>query len=176
MDAEFALPNPAPESTPCSHADSSIICRLMQDHSTVKRITKRFTLAEANAMLPLVRSITSDISHSFKRVTGRRSDLHRLLRRGSKSTGSFYEDEIAESRADLQEEYDQIWKFREELESLGVVLKKPEDGIIEFPAILHGRSCYLCWQLGDEQISYYRDAAANSAVQRLPSHLENNAN
>ncbi len=124
-------------------------------------------------MLPLVRSITSDISDIFKRVTSRRSDLHRLLRKGSKSSGSVYEDEIAESRADLQEEYEQIWKFREELESLGVILRKPEDGMIEFPSILHGKLCYLCWQLGDDQILYYRDATANSPKLRLPSAIEN---
>ncbi len=123
-------------------------------------------------MLPLVRSITTDISDIFKRVTGRRSDLHRLLRKGTKSAGSLYDDEVAESRADLQEEYDQIWKFREELESLGVLLRKPEKGVIEFPAILNGRSCYLCWQLGDDKIHYFRDAAPNSPKERLPSTLE----
>ncbi|MEZ6081460.1 MAG: hypothetical protein R3C56_39055 [Pirellulaceae bacterium] len=39
--------------------------------------------------------------------------LHRIVRRGTLSAGPLYDDELAESRADLQEEYDQIWKYRE---------------------------------------------------------------
>ncbi len=111
-------------------------------------------------MLPLVRSIAYDICDVFKRVTSRRSDLHRLLRRGSRHVGSQNEDEIEESRADLQEEYDRIWHYREELESLGVILRNPEQGAIEFPSQLAGRDVFLCWQLGDESIRYFRDAGS----------------
>ena len=91
-------------------------------------------------MLPLVRSIAADICQVFRSVTGRRADLHRILRKGSLSSGQLYDDEIAESRADLQEEYDLIWKYREELESLGVILRQPEEGHIEFPTTLLGLS------------------------------------
>ena len=143
----------------------------MQDHQTTKRATKRFSVAEANAMLPLVRSIVVDICEIFKRVTGRRSDLNRI-RRGSKKAGSQYEDEVAESRADLQEEYEQIWQYREELESLGVLLRGPEDGVIEFPALINGRDCFLCWQLGDDAIHYYREAASPHAPKRPLPDLE----
>lgn len=141
----------------------------MQDNPTTLRTAKRFSIEEANAMLPLVRSIASDIGEVFRSVTSRRSDLHRLLRKGSRTAGSVYEAEMAESRADLQEEYDRIWHYREELESLGVYLRHPEDGLIEFPSTLDGREVYLCWQLGEEQIRYWREAdPASSPKQLLP--------
>ena len=142
----------------------------MQDTQNSKRTTKRFTIAEANAMLPLVKSIAADICQIFKRVTGRRADLHRLLRRGARHSGSQYDDEMAESRADLQEEYDQIWQYREELESLGLLLRQPEDGAIEFPSRIDEHDVYLCWQLGEDSVQYYRDASTpNSPKHRLPS-------
>lgn len=141
----------------------------MQDTHHTPRTSKQFTLAEAVAMLPLVRSIAIDICNVFQRVTGRRSDLHRLLRRGTRQVGSLYDDEIAESRADLQEEYDQIWQYREELESLGVLLRQPEVGAIEFPSQLDGREVFLCWQVGDTTIRYFREATSPvSAKQLLP--------
>lgn len=147
----------------------------MQENQATERTQKCFSVEEANAMLPLVRSIVSDICDVFQRVTGRRSDLHRLLRKGSKSAGAQYEDEMAESRADLQEEYEQIWNYREELESLGVLLRQPEEGCIEFPARLFGRDCFLCWQLGDEQIKQWRDASSpHSPKQPLPSFQDVN--
>ena len=132
----------------------------MKDNSESTKTLKRFTLDEANAMLPLVRSIVTDIREVFRTVTGRRTDLHRLLRKGARSAGQLYEDEVAESRADLQEEYDQIWRFREELESLGVFLRQPEEGWIEFPASLVGRDAFFSWRLGEAQIEYWREADA----------------
>ncbi len=109
-------------------------------------------------MLPLVRSIAEDIQSVFRSVTGRRADLHRLLRRGSRSAGTAYEDEVAESRADLQAEYDRIWLYREELESLGVQLRRPETGAIEFPAMVRGREAFYCWQVGEPQVLSWRFA------------------
>jgi hypothetical protein len=139
----------------------------MKHATTSKPITKRFSIDEAQAMLPLVRSIVADICQGFRHVIGRRSDLHRLLRRGSLDSGRFYSDEIEESRADLQVEYDQIWHLREELESLGVVLRHPEEGCIEFPTLIGGREAFLMWRLGEDAITFYRDAEAPQAT-RIP--------
>lgn len=132
----------------------------MKDNTESTKTIKRFTLDEANAMLPLVRSIVSDIREVFRTVIGRRTDLHRLLRKGARTAGQLYDDEVAESRADLQEEYDQIWRFREELESLGVFLRQPEDGWIEFPASVVGRDGFFSWRLGEEHIEFWREANA----------------
>ena len=137
---------------------------MMNESATPKNLVKRFTLPEAEAMLPLVRSIVSDICEIFRNVTGRRSDLHRLLRKSPRKTSQFYTDEMAESRADLQEEYDRIWLYREELESLGVFLRQPEEGCIEFPTVVHGREAFLIWQLGQEHIQYFRLADSPSAT------------
>lgn len=132
----------------------------MKDNTEATKTLKRFTLEEANAMLPLVKSIVSDIREVFRTVIGRRTDLHRLLRKGARTSGQLYDDEVAESRADLQEEYDQIWRFREELESLGVFLRQPEEGWIEFPASMVGREAFFSWRLGEEQIAFWREADA----------------
>ncbi len=120
-------------------------------------------------MLPLVKSIATDIQEIFVNVTSRRSDLHRLLRKGRRSSGTQYDDEIAESRADLQEEYDKIWHYREELESLGLQLRSPEEGTIEFPTTMSGRDAYFCWKIGEMQITYWRAAdTEQSNRQPLP--------
>ncbi len=132
---------------------------MMNDTTPENTITKHFSLDEATAMLPLVRSIVSDICGVFRNVTSRRFELHRLLRRGQRGAGRLYDDEMAESRADLQAEYDQIWQYREELESLGVLLRQPEDGLTEFPTRISGQEAFFSWQLGETTIGYYRLAA-----------------
>lgn len=142
---------------------------MIQENSTATKTAKKFTLAEANAMLPLVRSIATDIREVFCNVIGRRADLHRMLRKGSLSSGPLYDDEIAESRADLQAEYDQIWKYREELESLGVILRQPETGHIEFPTMWLGHEAFFTWYVEDSSIRFWRAAdSPNSTRKPLP--------
>ncbi|MFO0940209.1 MAG: DUF2203 domain-containing protein [Pirellulales bacterium] len=134
---------------------------------TANATTKRFTLDEASAMLPLVRSIVSDICEVFRSVTSRRVELHRLLRKGHRGAGRIYDDEMAESRADLQAEYDRIWQFREELETLGILLRQPEEGLIEFPTQIDSQPAFYSWRLGEPTICHYRLASQPSG-QRLP--------
>lgn len=153
--------------------NSYIAINIMKDSATSKQLSKRFTLDEARAMLPLVRSIVSDICQVFRNVTGRRADLHRLLRKGARSSGQLYSDEIEESRADLQEEYDQIWQFRAELESLGIFLRQPEEGCIEFPTVLDGHEAFLLWRLGDDDIHFFRDAHSPQSTRTPLPTVEN---
>lgn len=142
----------------------------MNDNLRSTTTVKRYTVAEANAMLPLLRSIVSDICEVFREVTGRRFDLHRLQRRRDGVSGQQYDDEVSETRADLEEEYDKYWKYREELEALGLILRQPEQGAVEFPARINGRDAYLSWQLGEERVMYWRDEDAPwTARKPLPS-------
>ncbi len=70
----------------------------MKDNTEATKTLKRFTLEEANAMLPLVKSIVSDIREVFRTVIGRRTDLHRLLRKGARTLGSCTTTRWRESR------------------------------------------------------------------------------
>ncbi len=137
----------------------------MNDSAGHTKLAKQFSLEEANAMLPLVRSIAIDISEIFSQVTSRRSDIHRLMRSGGTS-GSVYKDEMAESRSDLQAEYDRIFMYREELESLGVFLRHSESGEIEFPTTIEGRDAFLSWRIGEVEIAFWRFADAPSGSRK----------
>jgi hypothetical protein len=147
----------------------------MQDQEspiqTASRKQRLFRVDEANAMLPLVKSIVSDIQDVFGRVSHRKADLNRLRRRGSRQVAAAYEDEIAESRADLQEEFELVWKYRDELEALGAVLRDPEGGCVEFPCEVNGNSGFLCWQPDDETILHWRELDSSTSTRRLLSEV-----
>lgn len=124
-------------------------------------------------MLPLVRSIVTDICGAVKDVNSRRVELHRLLRKGHRGAGQIYDDEMAESRADLQAEFDQISHYREELESLGVLLRNSEEGRIEFPTELSEQLAYYSWKLGEPAISHYRLASEPASTRSQISSQQN---
>jgi hypothetical protein len=41
------------------------------------------------------------------------------------------------------------------LEELGIVLRDPARGLIDFPAVHLGRQVHLCWQLGEDDIGWW---------------------
>jgi len=41
------------------------------------------------------------------------------------------------------------------LEELGVVLKDPEIGLVDFPAVRLGKRVYLCWKMGETEVTHW---------------------
>jgi len=40
---------------------------------------------------------------------------------------------------------------------MGIELKDPELGLVDFRSIREGREVYLCWQLGEEHLSFWHE-------------------
>lgn len=114
------------------------------------------TYRQARAMLPLVRSIVSDAHELERQVQQRRHDLGRVRAGGPKKAGRLYDDELAESRSDLEADERQLEAYRHELTQLGLRLVSSHDGEVEFPTLFANRPVYLCWRLGDDDLLYWR--------------------
>ncbi|MGZ5293516.1 MAG: DUF2203 family protein [Actinomycetota bacterium] len=39
----------------------------------------------------------------------------------------------------------------------GILLRDPETGLVDFPHELEGRTVFLCWKLGEGEVSYYHE-------------------
>lgn len=53
--------------------------------------------------------------------------------------------------------YYQFYKIVDDLNTLGVIVRDIDEGEVEFPFKLQGRYGFLCWQLGDERIQFWRE-------------------
>src|SRR5258708_36801295 len=47
-----------------------------------------------------------------------------------------------------------------ELENLGVELKDPNTGLVDFPAMMDGHEVYLCWRLGESKVAFWHEIEA----------------
>jgi hypothetical protein len=111
---------------------------------------RTFSLAEANRALALVRPIVTEISEAFRRMKPLRAKLEE-----SESAG------FGEGPVDVRDEYercvDRLRALIEELDGVGVQLKDPERGLIDFPALHEGRLILLCWHLGEPGVAYWHE-------------------
>jgi hypothetical protein len=99
-----------------------------------------YTRNQAEALLPKLRPLLEDLQ--------RRVNAYR--RRPS--------DPIAQ----------EINALLKDIAELGVEVKDPDRGLVDFRTKLRGREVYLCWQLGEgNRISYWHDLEAGFAGRKL---------
>lgn len=111
---------------------------------------------QARSMLPLVRSIALDAQELEKQLQQRRYDLNRVRAGSPKKAGRLYDDELAESRNDLEADERRLADYRHELNQLGLRLVSSGDGEVEFPTSFGNRPMVLCWKIGDDDLLFWR--------------------
>lgn len=116
-----------------------------------------FTIDQANAMLPLVRAITSDLAALAKDVVERRHRLALLTSGRDLKPGDPYSDELAQMESDLERDASRLQEYVDELRELGVEPKGAVEGLVDFPCRVEGRLALLCWKLGEPEILYWHD-------------------
>ena len=126
---------------------------------SVGKERKFFDLREANRTLPLVSRIVRDVVDANARMR----EIH-LEARQSIENGQTREAEALQDR--LQELGFERSTYAEELEELGIELKDPNVGLVDFPAMLDGRIVYLCWKLGEEAIDHWHELSAGITGRR----------
>lgn len=120
---------------------------------------KLFTVDQAEKTLPLVRRIVADIVTSFKERERRLLARKELPLQPKAGTD-------AEARADVLEREmehfeDEIRRYHEELQLIGVELKDFQVGLIDFFSRYEGRIVHLCWKLDEgETLAWWHDLNA----------------
>ncbi len=118
---------------------------------------KTFTIEEANAALPLVRAIVTDLVHLSQEVTERRERVSFLLNNRERNENDPYWQELAAVEASLETDAARLREYVDELRQLGIEPKSAVDGVVDFPAKLDGRDVYLCWKLGEAEVLHWHE-------------------
>ena len=124
---------------------------------------KIFTPAEANATLPLVSAIVSDLVVLSRELTERRQRLALLQEGKASHPHDPYHEELVQVQKDLEKDTLQLRDYAAELKALGIEPKSGTEGLVDFPALLDGRKVYLCWKLGESQVLFWHDLEAGYA-------------
>ncbi len=115
-----------------------------------------YTAEEANALLPELGKKLAEIREARQVILARGEHLGRVAELNGGG-------EIA------QELWDALSTLRREVEALnemGIVLRDPETGLIDFPANIEGRPAFLCWRLGEESVGFWHGPEGGFAGRR----------
>ena len=133
------------------------------------RSQQLFTVEEANLRLPLVSAIVKDIVTLFADLHDRRERLTDLRNRSEQSE---YRDEVDAMESELETDIEGLDAYVAELAELGVELKDPVIGLVDFRTLVDEREAYLCWKLDEEEILWWHELDTGASGRRPVSELQ----
>lgn len=115
---------------------------------------KLFTVDQANATLPLVRKIVADV---VREHAAWRAKILELDLAASTVHAETPQADPERLEREVQERAREISGFQRELGALGIELKDPRLGLVDFPSENNGRRILLCWRLGEPEIQFWHE-------------------
>jgi len=116
---------------------------------------RHFTPEEANAELDHVRPLVEQlvaIRAEHAAALERQEELEQKIRGNG---GGIPPAELAQATAEVDGVARRMSRLVDEITSHGAQVKDLDSGLIDFPALHHGETVLLCWQLGEDEIAWW---------------------
>ena len=121
----------------------------MSDEGTEQVHERHFTRGEANAILPQLKPLLRQLRDAKDELTD--TEAHEVLSEAAASNGG------GEQGRQVGVAFLEVRRLLETIEESGIVLRDIDRGLVDFPALHEGREVYLCWELGEDDVSYWHD-------------------
>ena len=105
------------------------------------------------------------VEHS--RALGRALErMDRLRQVVAANGGDLRPRDFSRAQADVESAAAGVARCVEGIQELGGVVKDPESGLVDFPALRDGDEVLLCWQVGEDEIRYWHSLEEGFAGRR----------
>ncbi|MEO6206802.1 MAG: DUF2203 domain-containing protein [Candidatus Limnocylindrales bacterium] len=139
-------------------------------------MTRFFDIDDANAALvevaPLLATLT-DQRVELIRLRDRSLAAHSPAGSGSGELDDTV-DEAEARRIQLRMKgvIDQMAAAVARIDTLGIMLRDIQSGLIDFPALVSGRQVWLCWQLGEHDVAHWHELDTGFGSRRPLADLD----
>jgi hypothetical protein len=117
---------------------------------------RTYTVEEANQILPQVREHVErlvELSDQLPELQDRQRIAHyRAQREGATATES---DTLERAGSELHQAEAAFLGALRALEDLGIQLKDPREGLIDFLSYRDGELVELCWKVGEDRVAHW---------------------
>lgn len=112
----------------------------------VAAMERVFTHAEATALIPQLTELLTALRLAHRRSAGRSAESaqHAVSTNGSAAAAMTASGPFHDAQ-----------RLSGQIEDLGVILRDPATGLIDFAAVREAEPIYLCWRLGEERIAFW---------------------
>jgi hypothetical protein len=136
------------------------------DRFSLAGAPRLFTTDEANALLPGLEPVIVRMRAAAQTRLAASETVQALARRLEASGGGRPDAGEADAQRELGEAVEQLRESLETLARLGVRVKDPLHGLIDFPSERDGELVELCWLHGEPVVSHWHRLGEGFAGRR----------
>ena len=119
-------------------------------------MSKIFTLGEAQTLLPVVEALLRRAQDAGSRADELEREMQLLSQRIFLSGGMHIDvSAAARRRAERDKSAQETKDTLAEIDAIGVQVKDLEQGLLDFPSLMDGKTVLLCWKLGEPAIGHW---------------------
>jgi hypothetical protein len=115
---------------------------------------KVFSLSEANGLIPRLTEVFQALQEARETLRYEARSMGRALRlelNDPRLTEALVEDSASGAAIERYQ------KLFEDLQAEGIIVRSVDDGLVDFPSLAQNRLIYLCWQMGETEISWWHE-------------------
>jgi hypothetical protein len=122
---------------------------------------KKFTLEEAQSLLPVLESLLKRAMDSKRAADELEAGRAELARRIYVSGGMKVDlGAVARQRAEMEAHMERVRESMAEIDSIGVQVKDIDSGLLDFPCRIDDQVVLLCWRMGETSIDHWHTIEA----------------
>ncbi|GAC1414998.1 MAG: hypothetical protein NVS9B15_07550 [Acidobacteriaceae bacterium] len=130
-------------------------------------MTKTFTLAEAQTLLPVLEALLRRAQAAAARTHTADREMQALQHRIFLSGGLHVNvASAAHRRAERDKSAQEVKDTVAEIEAIGARVQDLESGLLDFPSLAEGRTILLCWRLGEPAILHWHGEEESAEKRR----------
>jgi hypothetical protein len=119
-------------------------------------LSKTFTLSEAQTLLPVVEALLRKAQAAAAQAGELEREMQLVSQRIFLSGGMHVDVSVAaRRRAEREKAVQEAKDTLAEIDSIGVLVKDLEQGLLDFPSVMDGKTVLLCWKLGEPTIAHW---------------------
>ena len=117
--------------------------------TNVSCVFKYYTPQQANKALPDVKRKFSLILSVRDQIVQMQEGLQRMIDSNAKL------DLYMEEKQKLNMAVSNLYKAIEDIESMGIMIKSVDEGLLDFPSMRFNEEVWLCWKAGEDEVKFW---------------------
>ena len=119
-------------------------------------MSKTFTLSEAQTLLPVLEALVRKAQTAAALAGEMEQEMQALSQRIFLAGGMHVNvAAAAKRRAQREKALEEAKATIAEMDEIGVQVKDLEQGLLDFPSVMDGKTVLLCWKLGEKEIGFW---------------------
>ncbi len=116
-----------------------------------------FTLEEAQGLVVWLEESFRAMRPHVRQLLELESELVELRGRVDSNGGTDLGGRLGRIQGEMNEAAASIQRGVAAITEEGIIVRRLEDGLVDFPALRDGREVYLCWRSGEAAIDYWHE-------------------